>query len=104
MGLRIKAVYERGEIIPGEALILDLGAYRSNLEAAIGNALKVAVEAAYVTPVTVPTILAKAFQQARAVAVEAEWPTTDTIELLVAKANAQARSLASKVGKKMAQS
>ncbi|MFH2111263.1 MAG: 50S ribosomal protein L10 [Candidatus Bathyarchaeota archaeon] len=104
MGLRIKAVYERGEIIPGDALILDLGAYRRNLEAAIGNALKVAVEAAYVTPVTAPTILAKAFQQARAVAVEAEWPTPDTIELLVAKANAQARSLASRVGKKMAQS
>jgi len=104
MGLRIKAVYERGEIIPGEALILDLGAYRRNLEAAIGNALKVAVEAAYVTPQTAPTILVKAFQQAQAVALEAEWPTADTIELLVAKANAQARSLASRVGKKMAQS
>jgi len=103
MGLRIKAVYERGEILPGDALILDLGAYRRDLEAAYGNALKVAVEAAYMTPQTVPTILAKAFQQARAVAVEAEWPTPDTIELLVAKANAQARSLASKVGKKMAE-
>jgi large subunit ribosomal protein L10 len=104
MGLRIKAVYERGEIIPGDALILDLGSYRRNLEAAMGNALKVAVEAAYVTLATAPTILAKAFQQARAVAVEAEWPTAETIELLVAKADAQARSLAGKVGKKMAQS
>jgi large subunit ribosomal protein L10 len=104
MGLRVKAVYERGEVIPGDALILDLGMYRHSLEAAIGNALKVAVEAAYVTPRTAPTILAKAYQQARAVAVEAEWPTRDTVGLLVAKANAQARSLASRVGKKMAQS
>jgi large subunit ribosomal protein L10 len=103
MGLKIKAVYERGEVIPGDALILDLGMYRHSLEAAIGNALKVAIEAAYVTPQTVPTLLAKAFQQARAVAVEAEWPTRDTVELLVAKANAQARSLASRVGKKLAQ-
>ena len=103
MGLKIKAVYERGEVIPGDALILDLGMYRHSLEAAIGNALKVAIEAAYVTPQTAPTLLAKAFQQARAVALEAEWPTRDTVELLVAKANAQARSLASKVGKKMAQ-
>jgi large subunit ribosomal protein L10 len=104
MGLRIKAVYEHGDIIPGEALILDLGAYRSELEAAYGNALKVAVEAAYLTPATVPIVLAKAFQQATAVALEAEWATKETVELLVAKANAQARSLASKVGKKMAQS
>jgi hypothetical protein len=50
----------------------------------------------------VPTILAKAFQQARSVAMEAEWATKDTVELLIAKANSQARSLASMVGKKMA--
>ena len=54
------------------------------------------------TPETLPTIIAKAVQQARAVAIEAEWPTPDTIEFLIAKANAEARSLASKVGKKMA--
>jgi large subunit ribosomal protein L10 len=102
MGLRVKAVYERGDIIPGDALILDLDDYRSKLEQAIGGAFKVAVEAAYYTPATVPTILAKAFQQARSVAMEAEWATKDTVELLIAKANSQARSLASMVGKKMA--
>jgi len=103
MGLRVKAVYERGDIIPGDALILDLNDYRSRLEQAIGGAFKVAVEAAYYTPATVPTILAKAFQQARSVALEAEWATRDTVELLIAKANSQARSLASMVGKKMAE-
>jgi len=102
MGLRVKTVYERGDVIPGDALILDLDDYRSRLEQAIGGALKVAVEAAYYTPATVPTILAKAFQQARAVALESEWPTKDTIEALIAKAHSQARSLASKVGKEMA--
>ncbi len=102
MGLRVKTVYERGDVIPGDALILDLDDYRSRLEQAIGGALKVAVEAAYYTPATVPTILAKAFQQARSVALESEWPTKDTIEVLIAKAHSQARSLASKVGKEMA--
>ena len=102
MGLRVKTVYERGDVIPGDALILDLDDYRSRLEQAIGGAFKVAVEAAYYTPATVPTILAKAFQQARSVALESEWPTKDTIEVLIAKAHSQARSLASKVGKKMA--
>lgn len=103
MGLRVKAVYERGDIIPGDALILDLDDYRSRLEQAIGGAFKVAVEAAYFTPATVPTILAKAFQQARSVALEAEWATRDTVGLLIAKANSQARSLANMVGKKMAE-
>jgi large subunit ribosomal protein L10 len=102
MGLRVKTVYERGDVLPGDALILDLEDYRSRLEQAIGGAFKVAVEAAYYTPATVPTILAKAFQQARSVALESEWPTRDTIEVLIAKANSQARSLTSKVGKEMA--
>ena len=103
MGLRIKAVWENGEVIPGEALVLDLSEYRSKLENAIGNAFKVAIEAAYVTPETAPTILSKAAQQAMAVAIEAEWPTEETIALLIAKASAEAKSLASTVGKKMAE-
>ena len=103
MALRVKAVYERGDIIPGDALILDLDDYGSRLEQAIGGAFKVAVEVAYYTPSTAPTILAKAFQQARSVALEAEWATRDTVELLIAKANSQARSLASMVGKEIAE-
>ncbi len=103
MGLSIKAVYEKGEVILGEDLTLDLDSYRTQLEQAIGGAFKVAIEAAYVTPETLPSIIVKAVQQAHAVAVEAEWPTPQTIEFLIAKANAEARSLASKVGKKMAE-
>ena len=103
MGLSIKAVWENGEVIPGESLILDLDEYRSKLEQAIGGAFKVAIEAAYVTPETAPTLLAKATQEAIAVAVEAEWPAEETIELLIAKASAEAKSLASQVGKKMAE-
>ena len=103
MGLSIKAVYEKGDVLLGEDLILDIDAYRTQLEQAVGGAFKVAIEAAYVTPETLPSIIAKAVQQARAVAVEAEWPTPQTIELLIAKANAEARGLASVVGKKMAE-
>ncbi len=103
MGLKIKAVYENGEILLGEDLDLDLDQYRTQLEQAVGGAFKVAIEAAYVTPQTLPSILMKAVTQARSVAVESEWPTSQTIELLIAKANGQARSLASKVGEKMAE-
>ena len=103
MGLSIKAVWENGEVIPGESLILDMDEYRSKLEQAIGGAFKVAIEAAYVTPETASILLAKATQEAIAVAVEAEWPAEATIELLIAKASAEAKSLASQVGKKMAE-
>ncbi|MBD3173505.1 50S ribosomal protein L10 [Candidatus Bathyarchaeota archaeon] len=103
MGLKIKAVYENGEILLGEDLDLDLDQYRTQLEQVIGGAFKVALEAAYVTPQTLPSILAKAVTKARSVAVESEWPTSQTIDLLISKANGQARSLASKVGEKMAE-
>lgn len=103
MGLSIKAVYEKGDVLLGDELILDLDDYRNRLDQAIGGAFKVAIEAAYITPEILPSIISKAVQQARSVAVEAEWPTTQTIEFLIAKANAEARGLASVVGKKMAE-
>ena len=103
MGLKIKAAYDNGVTIPGEELVLDLGEYRSRLEQAYQWAFRVAVEAAYPAPTTVPVILARLRQRALAVAVEAGWPTVETVPLLVAKAAAQARSLAMKVGQHQAE-
>ena len=57
MGLSIKAVYEKGDVLLGEDLVLDLDMYRTQLEQAVGGAFKVAVEAAYVTPETLPSII-----------------------------------------------
>lgn len=102
MGLSIKAVYERGELIPGQSLILDMDEYRARLDQAIGSAFQLAVQTAYVTPQTVTTILNKAATEARAVAIEAGYASKETVEDLIAKANSQARTLASKVGHVMA--
>ena len=102
MGLSIKAVYERGELIPGPSLILDMDEYRARLDQAIGSAFQLAVQTAYVTPQTVTTILNKAATEARAVAIEAGYASKETVEDLIAKANSQARTLASKVGHVMA--
>lgn len=99
MGLRIKAVYESGTIIPGEDLLLDLAEYRGLVESAHTGAFQVAVQASYVTPVTAVAILVKATQQARKVAIEAGYLTRETVEAIIRRANAQARSLASQVGK-----
>ncbi len=103
VSLNIKAVWEDGLSIPGTDLILDLDEYRSKLGKASGDAFNVAVETAYMTPTTVPTILSKATQQAMAVALEVEWPTDETLNLLISKANAEAKSLARQVGKRMAE-
>jgi large subunit ribosomal protein L10 len=106
MGLRIKAVYEKGEIIPGEALLLDLNEYQTNISTAIINAYLVAVQLPYFTPETTPIILIKALQEAKSVAVEAGYINKETAEIIISKVNAQARSarsLASKVGAILAQ-
>jgi large subunit ribosomal protein L10 len=104
MSLRIKAVYEKGEIIPGEDLILNIDDYLSKLKQAASGAFQVAVQASYFTSETVTTILTKAIHQARTVALEAEWATNDTIELLIAKANSQAANLARKISEVQAKS
>jgi large subunit ribosomal protein L10 len=103
MGLRLKAVYENGEILLGKDLLLDIDLYQNQLDQAITGAFKVAIEAVYITPETLPNIILKAYKQAQAVAIESEWPTSHTIRFLVARANAEARSLAIQVGKKMAE-
>jgi len=93
MGLEIKAVYEKGTIIPREELILDLDTYRDQLTKAYADAFQVALKAAYPTPQTVPALLALAAQNARQVALEAGYAAPETVRDLLAKAHAQARAL-----------
>jgi large subunit ribosomal protein L10 len=99
-GLSLKVVYERGIIIPGADLIIDVPSYRKQLMEAAGGAFAVALKGAYVTPATAPTLLGMALQQAKAVAVEAGYVTPDTAAEIIAKANAQAMSLQEKVDAK----
>ena len=99
-GLSLKVVYERGMIIPGADLIIDVPSYRKQLMEAAGGAFAVALKGAYVTPATAPTLLGMALQQAKAVAVEAGYVTPDTAAEIIAKANAQAMSLQEKVDAK----
>jgi len=93
MGLEIKAVYERGTVIPREELLLDLDAYCEQLKQAYAGAFQVALKAAYPTPQTVPVLLSLAAQNARKVALEAGYASPETVRELVAKAHAQALTL-----------
>lgn len=102
MGLEIKAVYEDGFVIPKEELILDVGVYSARLSRARSEAYQVALNAAYVTPVTIMPLISLAAQNVRKLALEAAWVTPGTVEELVARANAQAVTLAKAVGKAQA--
>jgi len=99
-GLSLKVVYEKGIIIPGSDLILDVPSYRKRLMDAHGGAFQVALKGAYVSSSTAPTLLSMAQQQAKMVAVEAGYVTPDTAAEIIAKANAQAKSLLGKVDAK----
>ncbi len=97
MGFSIKAAYEHGVVIQGGDLLLDIPAYRDRLAQAYGTAFQVALKAAYVTPMTAPTLLSMAAQNATRVAVEAGYVTKETASELIARADAQARSLKARV-------
>lgn len=93
MGLEIKAFYERGTIIPREELILDLDAYEARLRRAYADAFQVALKAAYTTPLTAPSLLTLAAQNARKIALDAGYATPETVGELISKAHAQVLAL-----------
>jgi large subunit ribosomal protein L10 len=99
MGLSLKAVYEKGSVIPGSALQINLPDYTSKLMQAYGNAFQIAIQTAYVTSITANSIIGIAFQNAKKVAVEANYLTKETASDLIAKANAQAQNLKTKIDK-----
>jgi large subunit ribosomal protein L10 len=99
MGLEIKAVYEDGVVISKEELILDIGVYSERFTRAYSEAFQVALNVAYVTPVTVMPLISLAAQNVRKLALESAWVTPETGAELVARANAQALNLAKAVGR-----
>jgi large subunit ribosomal protein L10 len=99
-GLSLKCVYEKGMIIPGSELVLNVPSYRKQLMEAAGGAFQVALAGEYVTAATATTLVMMALQNAKRVAVEAGYVTPDTAADIIAKANAQAKSLQEKVDAK----
>jgi len=102
MGLEIKAVYEDGIVIPKEELILDVNVYSERLSRASSEAYQVALNAAYVTSMTIMPLISLTAKNVRMLALESAWVTPETVEELVARANAQAVTLAKAVGKAQA--
>ncbi len=96
VGLEIKYAYYDGEILDGQALIIDEEQTRQEIIAAYQRAFSLAIGIAYITPQTLPALISKAVREANAVSIEAAFPTKDSIGLLMAKATAQAKAIKEK--------
>ncbi len=96
VGLEIQYAYYDGEILEGQALIIDEEKTLQELVSAYQRAFSLAIGIGYVTPQTLPALISKAVREARALSVEAAFPTKETIGLLMAKSIAQAKSLKEK--------
>lgn len=93
VGLDLRAVVDGDTFYPPEVLQIDLDAQRAELVRGHRAALALALEAAWVTPLTIEPLLIRARRQALALAVEASYPTAESIPALFAKAIRQAKAL-----------
>ncbi|MDK6028533.1 50S ribosomal protein L10 [Ignisphaera sp. 4213-co] len=96
----IKAAYERGVVISGDKLVLDIDAYRKDFAEAISNAINIASEIVVPDPIVVKTSLFKAYSRALRLAAESGLITKETVAIVfssaISKAYALAQLLASK--------
>ncbi|MEM0383847.1 MAG: 50S ribosomal protein L10 [Candidatus Caldarchaeum sp.] len=93
-GITVTRAYEDGVIIEGPDLLIDLDKASKELVNAFSQALLLAVNIAYVSPETLPTLLVKASREASALAVEAGYYSSETVPLMISKAVLQATALA----------
>ncbi len=85
-------------LIPRELLIPDIEKIREDLQKAVENAYKLALEIEYITPLTLKTLLLMAYVKAKGLAVETEYIDSSTIEDLIITAVSKAKALEQAVG------
>ncbi|RUM46761.1 MAG: 50S ribosomal protein L10 [Hyperthermus sp.] len=96
--LKLKVGFERGVVIPGESLKLDLDEYKSMVAEAHMSALKVGVEIAYPEPEILKLTIPLAVRRAFALAAEAGYITPDNAEYVIRLAIARSMAVAAALG------
>ena len=94
VGFDLRSVYDNGTILEADALDIDEAKYASDIATATTGAFNLAIAIAYPTPVTIPTLLAKAASDARNLGVNSAIPAPAIIDLLLSKAQSSAMALA----------
>ena len=97
IGLTLKVVYDDGQIITEEDLMIDLEEIRKSIEEAQSYAFNLSINAAIPMPENISLLLQKAQQEAYTLAVNAAVPTKETMEDLLRKAYAEALSLSQQI-------
>jgi len=93
VGLELRAVVEGGTFYPPAVLAVDLDQRRADLARAHRQALGLALEVGYATPLTVPLLVTRAHRSALAVAVAAGYTTKATIAPILARALREAAAV-----------
>jgi len=99
-GLSFVVAFEDGEIIPGDALLLDYEQYRVNFQWAYNSALNLAVNAGFITKQSLLLILSNAHQLALNLSVNAGFLTKKSLSLILTKAVRGSLSVAAFVAEK----
>ncbi|MFB6090576.1 MAG: 50S ribosomal protein L10 [Halobellus sp.] len=94
VGLDLRGVFSEGVLFEPDELAIDVDEYRADVESAAAAARNLAVNAAFPTAQSTPTLLAKAAGEAKALGLFAAIEDPDVLPDLVAKADAQVRTLA----------
>ncbi|MEA2055893.1 MAG: 50S ribosomal protein L10, partial [Candidatus Thermoplasmatota archaeon] len=87
IGMDLFAVYEDGNIFKSDVLDIDIDEFVGRIRTASSNAFSLAIEAGWVTELTIQPLILKAYQNAFALAIEQRIMTKETIERLMAKAH-----------------
>ncbi|MEM0174384.1 MAG: 50S ribosomal protein L10, partial [Sulfolobaceae archaeon] len=99
--LKIKVAYDKGLLIEGENLKLNIEEYKNQISSAAILALNTAAEIGYLTPETVPLVFSRAIMRARSLAVEIGYLTPETVPLILQKALSKAYALAYSISSKV---
>lgn len=92
-GMSIFMASSDGLLLLQKDIAIDLNQYRSDVARAAAEAMGLALEAAYVTPETLPRLIGKAFKGARELARESGYVTIETAEAVLGLAEAQAKAV-----------
>lgn len=93
VGLELRAVVDGDTFYPPSVLSVDLDARRADFVLAHRQALALALEVGYVTPLTLPLLVTRAHRRALAVAVAAGYTTPATLSLILARALREAQAV-----------
>lgn len=97
VGLDLRAVVSEGVLFTPDELEIDVEAYRSDISTAAARAQNLSVNAAFPTPSTAGSLIAKAEGEAKSLGLQAAIATPDLADDLVSKADAQVRALATQI-------